>query len=96
MIDKDDFLEQIEASELKPEEMKDYTILPDTVDPTESEKRNLNWKVFVDFVKPSNKIEVMKVQSNMNSNNDGTREEQSFILPFVPSSRLTDLEVKTI
>ena len=61
MIDKSDFLKQNGASALTPTLMRHFKIVPNTVDPTAFDKRTWNWKVFVDYVKPSSKIEVMKV-----------------------------------
>ena len=64
MIGLQEFLQQNEAKELTPQLLAKFEIIPNSIDLSLPDKRTLDWKFFVDFVKPSRTIEVMKVSTD--------------------------------
>ena len=65
-------------------------MIPNSIDLSLKDNRMLNWKFYVDYVKPSRTIEVMKISS------DQDNEANNYLVPFVPKSRNENIAVKTI
>ena len=61
MVNVREFLSLNYAKELNSELLEKFQLIPNSVDPTLVDKRNWNWKIFADYVKPSRTIEVMKI-----------------------------------
>ena len=61
MVNVKEFLSLNNVKELNSNLLDKFQMIPNSVDPTLEDKRNWNWKIFADYVKPSRTIEVMKI-----------------------------------
>ena len=69
MMDLSEFMKIEGIERLTSDSMEQYQIVPDEINPFVTEKKGLKWKVYVDFVKPSGKIEILSVTPKTNSPN---------------------------
>ena len=61
MVGVKEFLRLNNASSLTPEVLKKFDMIPNSVDPATPERKDQDWQFFVDYVKPSRTVEVLKV-----------------------------------
>ena len=79
-----------EAKELTSQLLSKFEKIPNSIDLSLPDKRSLDWKFFIDYVKPSRTIEVMKIST------DQEVEPNSYLVPFVPKLRIENIAIKTI
>ena len=69
--------------------MSRFNLVPRTSDPGNNPKKR--WYFYADFVKPTGKIEIMKVKSSLTNENT-----PAHIQPFVPKAKFNDFKVTLI
>ena len=84
MLDKDSFVAMNECTYLSAHLMSGFNRVPDRPNPAGEGEEEKDWLLFADFVKPTGRVEVMKVTSP---------NAPPFMAPFVPKTRMADFRV---
>ena len=85
MLAKEDFVALNQGTYLSPHLMSKFNRAPNSSDPAAPGEEKKNWLLFADFVKPTGRIEVMKVTSP---------NAPPYMVPFVPKTRMSEFKVK--
>ena len=89
MMDATEFAAANDEKYCSPTLMARFTLVPGGCDPGEELQKR--WYFYADFVKPTGKIEIMKVKSNLQGEH-----ATAHILPFVPKAKFNDFKVNLI